>query len=204
MKEILSKIKAYKLVPVVTFSNIEAADEVFPALIKGGLPVAEVCFRTECAEDVIALCAKKYPEILVGAGTVINGEQCRSAIAAGANFIVSPGFSEEVAQECKRNEMQYFPGVITPSEIVKALSHGLTHLKYFPAGCFGGLAAIKALSAAFPQVEFMPTGGVSADNLLGYLSCSSIFACGGSWLVKGTAREIEEKTRDAVGKIAHI
>ena len=203
-EQIETRMEELGVVPVVVLEREEDAAPLAKALIHGGLPCAEITFRTAAAESAIRIITDSFPEMLVGAGTVLSVDQVKRAVEAGAKFIVSPGFSEEVAQECKRNEMQYFPGVITPSEIVKALSHGLKHLKYFPAGCFGGLAAIKALSAAFPQVEFMPTGGVSADNLLGYLSCSSIFACGGSWLVKGTAREIEEKTRDAVGKIAHI
>lgn len=198
MNDVLQKIEQCKLVPVVTIQKIEDAEEVLGGLVKGGLPVAEICFRTDCAEEAIKLAVKKYPEMLVGAGTVINGEQCGRAIEAGAKFIVSPGLSEEVAEVCKEKDVPYLPGIVTPTEIMKALSLGLSRLKFFPAGNFGGLNTIKALSAAFPQVRFMPTGGVSLENMNEYLSFPKIFACGGSWMMKGTAEEIEEKTRAAV------
>ena len=136
--------------------------------------------------------------MLVGAGTVINKEQCERAIAAGAKFIVSPGCSKKVAKVCMREGIPYLPGVVTPTEVIKALSLGYDHLKFFPAGDFGGLKTIKALSAAFPQVSFMPTGGVGADNLNEYLSFPKIFACGGSWMVKGTPEEIEAAAASAV------
>ena len=198
MDNVLQKIEQMRLVPVVTIQRIEDADEMLGALVAGGLPVAEICFRTDCAEEAIKLAVKKYPDMLVGAGTVINKEQCERAIKAGAKFIVSPGLSEEVAEVCKEKDVPYLPGIVTPTEIMKALSLGLTNLKFFPAGNFGGLKTIKALSAAFPQVRFMPTGGVSLENMNEYLSFPKIFACGGSWMMKGTAEEIEEKTRAAV------
>ena len=198
MDNVLQKIEQVKLVPVVTIQKIEDTAGMLEGLIAGGLPVAEICFRTDCAEEAIKLAVKKYPEMLVGAGTVINGEQCGRAIEAGAKFIVSPGLSEEVAEVCKEKDVPYLPGIVTPTEIMKALSLGLTNLKFFPAGNFGGLKTIKALSAAFPQVRFMPTGGVSLENMNEYLSFPKIFACGGSWMMKGTGKEIEEKTRAAV------
>ena len=198
MDNVLQKIGQYKIVPVVTIQKIEDAEKMLGALVAGGLPVAEICFRTECAEEAIRLAAQKYPAMLVGAGTVINGEQCERALAAGAKFIVSPGLSEEVARVCYERGVPYLPGVVTPTEIMKALSLGLTHLKFFPAGNFGGLHTIKALSAAFPQVKFMPTGGVSLENMNEYLSFPQIFACGGSWMMKGNAEEIEQNTRAAV------
>lgn len=189
MKDIFSQIEKYKLVPVVTISKIGEADRIFSALIAGGLPLAEVCFRTDCAEEAIRLAAEKYPEILVGAGTVINEEQCKRAVSAGAKFIVSPGLSEEVAIVCKEQDIPYVPGVVTPAEIMHALALGLTDLKFFPAVDFGGLETIKALSAAFPQVRFMPTGGVNLGNLTEFLSFPKIFACGGSWMMKGDIAE---------------
>ena len=173
MNEVLKRIQECKLVPVVTLKSIEDAEPTLSALIRGGLPVAEICFRTECAEAAISLAVQKFPEMLVGAGTVINKEQCREGIP-------------------------YLPGVVTPTEVIKALSLGYDHLKFFPAGDFGGLKTIKALSAAFPQVHFMPTGGVGPDNLNEYLSFPKIFACGGSWMVKGTPEEIEKATSAAV------
>lgn len=198
MDDVLKKIEQYKIVPVVTIQKIEDAAGMLEGLLEGGLPVAEICFRTDCAEETIKLAIKKYPEMLVGAGTVINREQCERAIKAGAKFIVSPGLSKEVAKVCREKEIPYLPGVVTPTEIMKALSLGLTHLKFFPAGSFGGLNTIKALSAAFPQVRFMPTGGVSLENMNEYLSFPKIFACGGSWMMKGNAEEIEQNTRAAV------
>ena len=198
MNEVLKRIQECKLVPVVTLKSIEDAEPTLSALIRGGLPVAEICFRTECAEAAISLAVQKFPEMLVGAGTVINKEQCERAIAAGAKFIVSPGCSKKVAKVCMREGIPYLPGVVTPTEVIKALSLGYDHLKFFPAGDFGGLKTIKALSAAFPQVHFMPTGGVGPENLNEYLSFPKIFACGGSWMVKGTPEEIEKKTSAAV------
>ncbi len=198
MDDVLKKIEQYKIVPVVTIQKIEDAAGMLEGLVKGGLPLAEICFRTECAEEAIKLAVKKYPDMLVGAGTVINGEQCERAIKAGAKFIVSPGLSKEVAKVCREKDVPYLPGVVTPTEIMKALSLNLTHLKFFPAGNFGGLKTIQALSAAFPQVRFMPTGGVSLENMNEYLSFPKIFACGGSWMMKGNAGEIEQNTRAAV------
>ena len=135
--------------------------------------------------------------MLVGAGTVINRGQCMRAIGAGAQFVVSPGLSEEVAAVCRESEVPYIPGVVTPTEIVKALSLGLTYLKFFPASDFGGLKTIKSLCAAFPQVRFMPTGGVSLSDLNEYLSFPKIFACGGSWIAKGSAEQIRENAARA-------
>ena len=197
MDNVLQKIERYKLVPVVTIPRLEEAESMLGALCRGGLPVAEICFRTECAEEAIGLAVKKYPAMLVGAGTVLNGEQCERVIGAGAKFIVSPGLSEEAAKVCGEKGIPYLPGAVTPTEIMQALSLGLTRLKFFPAGNFGGLNTIKALSAAFPQVKFMPTGGVSLANIKEYLSFPNIFACGGSWMMKGTAEEIEQNTRAA-------
>ena len=201
MDNVLQRIEGYKLVPVVTLQKLEDAEGTLGALCRGGLPVAEICFRTDCAAEAIGLAAKKFPELLVGAGTVINKEQCKQAIGAGAKFIVSPGLSKEVAEVCAKRDILYLPGVVTPTEIVKALALGLTYLKFFPAENFGGLKTIKALSAAFPQVKFMPTGGVSPENMKEYLAFPKIFACGGSWMAKGNAEEIEQKTRAAVAAL---
>ena len=198
MDNVFEKIERYKIVPVVTIQKIEDTAGMLEGLLKGGLPVAEICFRTDCAEEAIKLAVKKYPEMRVGAGTVINKEQCERAIGAGAKFIVSPGLSEEVAKVCREKNVPYLPGVVTPTEIMKALALGLTRLKFFPAGSFGGLNTIKALSAAFPQVRFMPTGGVNLANMNEYLSFPNIFACGGSWMMQGSREEIAEQTRAAV------
>lgn len=196
--EVMNRIKELKIVPVVVIDKLEDADGVLGALVRGGLPVAEVTFRTSCAEDVIRLACERFPEMLVGAGTVINASQCERAIAAGAKFIVSPGLSDSVAQVCRTFGVPYLPGVVTPTEVMRALELGLTELKFFPASDFGGLKTIKALCAAFPQVKFMPTGGVSQSTVLEYLASDKIYACGGTWMLKGTPAEIEEQTRQAV------
>ena len=194
----ISEICRYRLVPVVVLKSTEEAEQVLGALVRGGLPVAEITFRTACAEDCIRLACEKFPEMLVGAGPVINGAQCERAIAAGAKFIVSPGLSDEVAEVCKREGVPYLPGVVTPTEIMHALSLGISVLKFFPASDFGGLKTIKALCAAFPQIKIMPTGGVSEANVCEYLAFEKIVACGGTWMIKGTPEEIEEKTKRAV------
>lgn len=182
MNEILLETK---LVPVVVFKSTAEIKPTLDALKAGGIKVAEICFRTSCAEEALIQAIKQYPDMLIGAGTVINVDQAKKAINAGAKFIVSPGLSEEVCKYCKEKNIIYLPGVVTPSEIMKALDLGLTYLKFFPAGVFGGLKAIKALSAAFPQVKFMPTGGVDNSNLKEFISEKAIFAVGGSWLLKG-------------------
>lgn len=196
--QIIEKIKQTKIVPVVVLNSVEETLPKMQALINGGLPCAEITFRTPCAAEAIALTVKKFPEMLVGAGTVINREQCEKAIAAGSKFIVSPGFSEEVADCCKAHDMLYLPGVVTPTEAMAAIAKGLTTLKFFPASNYGGLKTIKAICAAFPYLQIMPTGGISADNILEYLAYDKIIACGGSWMMSGTPKEIEEKTRAAV------
>ena len=196
--EPIERIKLKKLLPVVVFKSIEEAEPIFDAMVKGGMDMAEVCFRTPCARDAIELLAKKYPDALIGAGTVINAEQCNAAIDAGAKFIVSPGFSKSVAEVAKARGVIYLPGVSTATEVMAALEEGLSILKFFPATNAGGLPYIKALSAAFPQVRWMPTGGVNESNILDFLSFEKIICCGGSFMMKGTPAEITEKTKHAL------
>lgn len=186
----------YKVIPVVVLHNEEEAKQQLSALVRGGLPVAEITFRTDYAEEGIRYAASHYPEMCVGAGTVVNAAQCESAIMAGAKFIVSPGISEEVAHICKSKNVQYLPGCVTPAEIIRALSLGITTVKFFPANVYGGLNAIKALSAPFPQIKFVPTGGIDKTNLKEYLSYEKIAAVGGSWLTKG---DIEANCREING-----
>ncbi len=200
-QQIIEKIGQMKIVPVVVLNSVEETLPKMQALIDGGLPCAEITFRTPCAAEAIALAVKTYPDALIGAGTVINAEQCEKAIAAGSKFIVSPGFSEEVADCCKAHGMLYLPGVVTPTEVMAAVSKGLTTLKFFPASNYGGLKTIKAICAAFPYLKIMPTGGISADNILEYLACDKILACGGSWMMSGTPEEIKEKTAKAVALV---
>lgn len=200
-QQIIEKIGQMKIVPVVVLNSVEETLPKMQALIDGGLPCAEITFRTPCAAEAIALAVKTYPDALIGAGTVINAEQCEKAIAAGSKFIVSPGFSEEVADCCKAHGMLYLPGVVTPTEVMTAVAKGLTTLKFFPASNYGGLKTIKAICAAFPYLKIMPTGGISADNILEYLACDKILACGGSWMMSGTPEEIKEKTAKAVALV---
>ncbi len=200
-EKLIEQIKKTKIVPVVVLNSIEETLPKMQALVDGGLPCAEITFRTACAADAIALTVKKFPDMLVGAGTVINREQCEKAIAAGSKFIVSPGFSEEVADCCAEHGMLYLPGIVTPTEAMAAIAKGLTTLKFFPASNYGGLKTIKAICAAFPYLQIMPTGGINADNILEYLAYDKIIACGGSWMMSGTPDEIREKTKTAVALV---
>lgn len=186
----LEAIRNIKLVPVVVFHDISEVDQVLNALNEGDVPVAEICYRTECAPICLKKAVKEHADMLIGAGTIINKAQCEEAISFGAKFIVSPGFSDDVCDVCQKNNIPYIPGVLTPTEIMHALDKNISIVKFFPAGEFGGLKAIKALSSAFPQVLFMPTGGVNNDNLRDFISFKRIIACGGSWLVKGSSSEI--------------
>ncbi len=204
MDDVFQKIERLKLVPVVTLRRIDGAEEQLAALAAGGLPVAEICFRTGCAEEALRLAVRKFPAMLIGAGTVIGGAQCERAIRAGAEFIVSPGLSEEVAAVCRAQGVLYLPGIVTPTEILHALSLGLTRLKFFPAENFGGLPAIRALSAAFPQVRFMPTGGINPENMNEYLAFPPVFACGGSWMLRETPAQTEEAVRAALGRLGSV
>jgi 2-dehydro-3-deoxyphosphogluconate aldolase/(4S)-4-hydroxy-2-oxoglutarate aldolase len=178
-------IEKYKVIPVVVINKAEETAPTLKKLVEGGLPIAEITFRTACAKDAISAAVKEFPDMLIGAGTVINGEQCRFAIGAGAKFIVSPGFSKEVLSVCQEKNVPYFPGCITPTEIMEALSCGLDILKFFPAQIYGGLKAINALGAAFPGVRFIPTGGVDNINLAEYLANPKVYAIGGSFMMKG-------------------
>ena len=181
----MNEIIQTKLVPVVVFKTIEDIDVILPALSKGGVNVAEICFRNEASIKGLEIATKKYPNMYIGAGTIINKEQAELAISYGAKFIVSPGLSEEVNEVCVCHNIPYVPGVVTPTEIMKAINLGITYVKFFPAGVFGGLKALKALSSAFPSVHFMPTGGVDNSNLGEFIKEKFIFAIGGSWLTKG-------------------
>ena len=197
-EQMLEKISQIKVVPVVVFNSIEEVLPKMTALVKGGLPCAEITFRTECAAEAIKLAANNFPEALIGAGTVINRNQCEQAIVAGAKFIVSPGFSAEVADCCAEHGMLYLPGIVTPTEAMAAIAKGLTTLKFFPASNYGGVKTIKAICSAFPYIKIMPTGGISAENIMEYLAYDKIIACGGSWMMKGTPEEIEAATKKVV------
>ena len=171
-------------VPVVVIKSIEETEPTLNALMNAGIPVAEITFRTACAAEAIRLGCEKFPDMLVGAGTVINAEQARAALDAGAKFIVSPGLSAAVAEVCREADIPYIPGCVTPTEIMQALDLGITTVKFFPANVYGGLKALKALSAPFPQVKFVPTGGVDRGNIDEFLAFDKIVAIGGSFFVK--------------------
>ena len=173
-----------RLIPVVVIKNLDDTEKILTALKKDGINCAEITFRTACAKDAIALAVEKFPDMNVDAGTVINGRQCVEALNAGAKFIVSPGLSVEVAEICKANDVPYYPGCVTPTEIMQALDLGITTVKFFPANVYGGLKALKALSAPFPQVKFIPTGGVNRENLDEFLAFDKVAAVGGSFFVE--------------------
>ena len=177
-----------RVVPVVVIRDIADTCPTLEALCDGGIPVAEITFRTACAAEAIRIGCEKFPDMMIGAGTVINAEQAKTAIGAGARFIVSPGLSADVAAVCREADVPYLPGCVTPTEIMAALEMGLTTLKFFPANVYGGLTALKALSAPFPQVRFLPTGGVDLKNIKEYLSIDKIAAVGGSFMMKGDIR----------------
>ncbi|MBQ2324841.1 MAG: bifunctional 4-hydroxy-2-oxoglutarate aldolase/2-dehydro-3-deoxy-phosphogluconate aldolase [Clostridia bacterium] len=180
-----------KFIPVVVIKEIGETDKILKALKNNGINCAEITFRTACAAEAIAYAVKNYPDMSVGAGTVINAEQCKAALAAGATFIVSPGLSVEVAKVCAEKDVPYYPGCVTPTEIMMALDLGITTVKFFPANVYGGLKALKALSAPFPQVKFIPTGGVDRSNIDEFLAFDKVAAIGGSFFVKESLEKME-------------
>ncbi len=210
MKTIAEQFYEHGVVPVVVLEEVKDALPLAAALVEGGLPCAEVTFRTEAAEESIRLMSEKYPEMLVGAGTVLTIEQVDRAVTAGAKFIVSPGFDPEIVDYCLEKKIPVFPGCITPSEVAQAVKRGLQVVKFFPAEQAGGVAMIKAMAAPYTMVKFMPTGGISAKNLADYLSFGKILCCGGSWMVKGDLikngefDKIRELTKEAVELAAKI
>ena len=187
-----------KIVPVVVINNIEDAIPTLQALTLGGIKVAEITFRTACAGEAIRKARASFPDMIIGAGTVINETQCKEAIDSGAVFIVSPGISKKVSKICKDSDIPYIPGVVTPTEIITALEEGYNILKFFPAESYGGINTLRALSAAFPDVCFMPTGGVDENNMQTYLKLPFVKAIGGSFMLKGSHKDIETKSRLAV------
>ncbi len=182
-----------KFVPVVVIKELSETEKILTALKNNNINCAEITFRTACAAEAIALAVEKFPEMSIGAGTVINAEQCNAALKAGAQFIVSPGLSAAVAGICKENNIPYYPGCVTPTEIMQALDLGITTVKFFPANVYGGLKALKALSAPFPQVKFIPTGGVDRSNIAEFLAFDKIEAIGGSFFVKESLDLMEGK-----------
>ncbi|PWJ50591.1 bifunctional 4-hydroxy-2-oxoglutarate aldolase/2-dehydro-3-deoxy-phosphogluconate aldolase [Faecalicatena contorta] len=205
---LLAQVAEKKIVPVVKLDRTSDAKPLGEALCAGGLPVAEVTFRTDAAEESIRIMKKEFPEMMVGAGTVVNVEQAKRALDAGASFLVSPGISRTVVEFALDNKLPVFPGTCTPSEVMIAMEYGLSLVKFFPAEQYGGLNTIKALAAPFPAMKFMPTGGINASNILDFLAFDRIIACGGSWMVKdslikeGNFAEITRLTGEAVALVS--
>ncbi len=191
--DFFDRIHELKVVPVVVLNSVEEVEEKVGGLVEGKLPVAEITFRTACAAEAIKKAVELYPEALIGAGTVIDRKQCEEAIANGAKFIVSPGLVEEVSLCCKEKGIPYLPGVVTPTEIIQAIHLGHNVVKFFPASNYGGLKTIKSLASAFPQLRFLPTGGIDQTTYKDYLAFDKIVAVGGSWMMKGTHEEIVAK-----------
>ena len=210
MTEMMKQLQKIGIVPVVVLDRAEDALPLAECLMKGGLPCAEVTFRTAAAEESIRIMAKAFPEMIIGAGTVLSTEQADRAIDAGARFIVSPGFNPMVTEHVLKKGVPMTPGICTPTEIEAALQFNLDVLKFFPAEPSGGLKMIKALAAPYVGVNFMPTGGISAANVRDYLAYDRIVACGGSWMVNGKLvregqfAEIEKLVREAAGIVKEI
>ena len=185
MNEVLEKIQEIGIVPVVVLDDAKDAAPLAKALCEGGLPCAEVTFRTAAAEESIRIMSEQFPEMLVGAGTVLTTEQVDRAVAAGAKFIVSPGMNPRIVIYCVEKGILITPGCANPSDIEQALENGLDVVKFFQAEPAGVLKMIKAMAAPYVGVKFMPTGGINQNNVRDYLAYDRILACGGSWMVKG-------------------
>lgn len=215
MDAVLEQISKIGIVPVVKIDKVEDALPLAKALCEGGLPCAEVTFRTDAAAKAIKVMTEHFPDMCVGAGTVLNSKQVDAAMAAGAKFIVSPGLNPKTVQYCQKKKIPVTPGISTPSEIEQAIELGLEVVKFFPAEQSGGLAKIKAMTAPYTDMKFMPTGGINPSNLNSYLSFPKVIACGGSWMVPadliraGEWDRIRELTAEAVRtmlgfSIAHV
>jgi len=207
MHKVLEELGKIGIVPVIKIDDVEKAVPLARALIAGGIPCVEITFRTVQGEEAIRRIAREVPEILLGAGTVLSAAQAEKAAAAGAKFIVSPGLNPKTAAYCIENNLPFTPGCVTPSEIEQALEFGFDLVKFFPAEQAGGLAYIKAVSAPYPGIKFMPTGGINADNIGKYMAFEKVHACGGSWMAtaelinSGDFEKITALSREAVQSI---
>ena len=204
---VLDTLRKLKLVPVIVIDDPKSAPALGRALAEGGLPCAEVTLRTPAAREALTRLTSECPEVLAGAGTVLTPSQAREALDAGAKFIVAPGFNPSVVDYCLENDVPVFPGVATPSEIEAAMTRDLTVLKFFPAEPLGGVSYLKAISAPYGALEFMPTGGISIQNVGAYLAFPKVVACGGSWMAPsewiaaGEFARIAEEVRKAVAAV---
>ncbi len=210
MNQVCEELYKIGIVPVIAINDAKDAEPLAKALIEGGLPAAEVTFRTDAAEEAIRIISEKFPEMIVGAGTVLNKEQADRAKAAGSKFIVSPGFNRSNVEYIQSIGVPVVPGIATPGEVEQAIELGLDAVKFFPAEQNGGIAKIKAMSAPYSSMRFMPTGGISKNNLNDYLSFNKVFCCGGSWMVKsdmiadGRFDEIKRLVQDAVSTMLNF
>lgn len=210
MNQILEKISEIGILPVVVLEDAKDAKPLAKALCNGGLPCAEVTFRTKAAKESIQIMRKEFPDMLVGAGTVLSVEQVDEALEAGAQFIISPGFDEDVVKYCIEKNMPVTPGTCTPSDVQKCYRLGLDVVKFFPAQAAGGLKMIKSIAAPYTQMKFIPTGGINVDNMKEYLEYDRILAIGGSWMVKsdliqnGDFDQIETLTAKAVQALKEV
>lgn len=211
MKEsITNKIERLGVFPIIVINRVADVIPLGEALLRGGLPCAEVTFRTEAAAEAISTLSKEFPEMLLGAGTVLRVEQADAAIEAGAKFIVTPGFNPKVVDHCIRQSVDIYPGVCTPTEIDTALNKGLTVLKFFPAKAMGGLSYLKAVSAPLSMARYIPTGGVDLQNFSDYLAFDKVLACAGTWIVKknwlneGRFDLIEQEAANAVEIVRNV
>lgn len=206
MNAVLEQFQKIGIIPVVVLDDAKDAEPLGRALMEGGLPCAEVTFRTAAAEESIRIMAEKFPDMLVGAGTVLTTEQVDRAVAAGAKFIVSPGINPTVVDYCVKKNIPITPGTCNPSNVETALEFGLDVVKFFPAEPAGGLNYIKAIAAPYVGMKFMPTGGINAENVKDYLKYDRILACGGSWMVKGDLIKAGnfEKIKELTAEAAQI
>lgn len=204
MNEVLQQLGQIGIIPVVVIEDADTAVPLGQALLDGGLPCAEITFRTAAAAEAIQKMSATYPDMLVGAGTVLTVAQAQQAQTAGARFIVTPGFDASVVAWCLANDMPITPGVMTPTDINQAIAKGLTTLKFFPAEAAGGVKALQAIGAPYGDIKFIPTGGITAENLVDYLQLPMVLACGGSfmvqkeWLANGQFETITQVTQTAV------
>ncbi|AIS57804.1 bifunctional 4-hydroxy-2-oxoglutarate aldolase/2-dehydro-3-deoxy-phosphogluconate aldolase [Vibrio coralliilyticus] len=206
--EMINKLKQFKVIPVIQINSVEQAIPLAKVLVENGLPVAEVTFRTEAAADAIKAMREAYPEMCIGAGTVLNAEQIEQAQQAGAEFVVAPGLNPNTVRRCQEVGMPIVPGVNSPSQVEQALELGLNFLKFFPAEASGGVAMVKSLLAPYVDVSLMPTGGIGKGNVNDYLAIDRVVCCGGTWMVAPKLieneqwEEIGQLVREAVAHVA--
>ncbi len=210
MNSLLSRLSELRIIPVVIIEDEESAEPLAESLINGGLPCVEITFRTDAARNVLARMRKAFPSLLMGAGTVLTTDQVDRAADAGAEFIVSPGINPKVVEYCLKKNIPITPGIATPTEVEMAIELGMEVVKFFPAEALGGIPYLQAISAPYPKMKFIPTGGINESNVVSYLTQRNVLACGGSWMVKkehiksGSFNEIEKLTRSAVSLIGSV